>query len=61
MNRLIVHGGFAVDQDAKVVFFRATHQFVGITKQMIEASLRGLEHAIARFGPELAGFHQKSA
>lgn len=57
MNHLIAHGGFAVDQNARVVLFRATHQFEGITKQMIEASLRGLEQAIAQFGPELAGFH----
>ncbi len=58
INRKISFGGFAIDSQSKAVLFRATHQFARITKDMIEASLRGLEQAITQFGPELAAMLQ---
>ncbi|MBI9073792.1 MAG: YbjN domain-containing protein [Desulfatibacillum sp.] len=57
INREILYGGFAIDANSRVLLFRATHPFDRLTKHMIEASLRGLEHAMGLFGTELARFH----
>ncbi|ACL05650.1 YbjN domain-containing protein [Desulfatibacillum aliphaticivorans] len=57
INREILYGAFAVDINARVLLFRATHPFDRLTKYMIESSLRGLEQAMGLFGTELARFH----
>ncbi len=57
INRELLYGAFAIDENSRVLIFRATHPFERLTKYMIEASLRGLEHAMNSFGAELVGFH----
>ena len=60
INRDIFYGAFAMDPNARVLLFRATHPFERLTKHMIEATLRGLEQAMGLFGSELARFHSQT-
>ena len=53
MNQTIVHGAFALDEDAKNLFFRDTLQLENLDRNELEGSIRALSLAMAEHGPEL--------
>ena len=56
MNRALVHGAFALDDDTKYVFFRDTLQLANLDLNELDGSLGALSLAMAEFGSELLGF-----
>ncbi|PID78134.1 MAG: molecular chaperone Tir [Deltaproteobacteria bacterium] len=53
MNREIVHGAFAMDDDESYIIFRDTLQLENLDRNEIEGSLRALELALSEYGEEL--------
>lgn len=56
MNRLLVHGAFALADDARSLVFRDTLQLRTLDREELAASINALELALAQFGTELLGF-----
>ncbi len=53
MNRNMVHGAFAVDEDSKYIFFRDTLQIENLDKNELEGSISALSLALAENSEEL--------
>ena len=53
MNRNLVHGAFALDEDAKVVLFRDTLQIENLDRNELESSIHALSIALSEYGSEL--------
>ena len=53
MNRNLVHGAFALDEDAKVVLFRDTLQIENLDRNELESSINALSIALSEYGSEL--------
>jgi len=60
MNRNLVHGAFALDENAELILFRDTLQLENLDRNELEASIKALSLAMAEYSPELLGFAQKS-
>lgn len=53
MNRTLVHGAFALDEEGKTVIFRDTLQLENLDPNELYASIEALSLALAEHGPEL--------
>ena len=59
MNRTLVHGGFAVDEDGGKVLFRDTLQLANLDLNEVEGTVEALSLALAENAAELIAFsHQ---
>lgn len=56
LNRTLVHGAFALDEEAATVIFRDTLQLANLDLNEIEGSIRALSLALAENAGELLGF-----
>ena len=56
MNRTLVHGAFALDENSEVVLFRDTLQLENLDRNELEASIHSLSLALAEFSSELVDF-----
>jgi len=56
MNRSLVHGAFALDDEGKYLFFRDTLQLENLDLNELEGSIRSLSLAMAEYGGELLEF-----
>ena len=59
MNRELVHGAFALDEEGKRLFFRDTLQLENLDLNELEGTLQSLSLAMAEFGAELLKFAKK--
>jgi len=53
MNRSLVHGAFALDEEGKYLFFRDTLQLENLDRNELEGSIRALSLGLAENGAEL--------
>ncbi len=53
MNRSLVHGAFALDEEGKFLFFRDTLQLENLDRNELEGSIRALSLGLAENGAEL--------
>jgi hypothetical protein len=53
MNREIVHGAFALDNEGEFIIFRDTLQLENLDRNELEGSIRSLELAMSEYGEEL--------
>lgn len=59
MNRTLVHGAFAIDEDGKMVLYRDTLQLENIDQNEVEGTIEALSLALAEYASELISFsHQ---
>ncbi len=56
MNRSLVHGAFALDEEGKYLFFRDTLQLENLDRNELEGSIRALSLGLAENGAELLEF-----
>ena len=56
MNRSLVHGAFALDEEEKVVLFRDTLQLENLDRNELEGSIHSLSLALSEYGSELLDF-----
>lgn len=59
MNRDLVHGAFALDEDAKHILFRDTLQLENLDRNELEASIHALGLALAEHSTELINYAKK--
>ena len=59
MNRTLVHGAFALDEDGKFVLFRDTLQLANLDLNELEGSIGALSLAMAEYGSELLDFSHR--
>ena len=52
MNRNLVHGAFALDEDETVVLFRDTLQLDNLDRNELEGSVHSLSLALSEYGAE---------
>lgn len=59
MNRSLIHGAFALDEDSKMVLYRDTLQLANLDLNEVEGTIEALSLALAEFAGELIAFsHQ---
>jgi hypothetical protein len=59
MNRTLVHGAFALDEDSQMVLFRDTLQLENLDLNEVEGTIEALGLALAEYAEELIAFsHQ---
>lgn len=59
MNRTLVHGAFALDEDSQMVLFRDTLQLENLDLNEVEGTIEALSLALAEHAEELIAFsHQ---
>ncbi|MCP3957834.1 MAG: YbjN domain-containing protein [bacterium] len=58
MNRTLVHGAFAIDENINYVFFRDTLQLANLDFNELEGTIRALSLAMAEYASELLDFHR---
>ncbi len=56
MNRNLIHGAFALDEESKFVIFRDTLQLKNLDFNELEASIIALEMALVEYGDELMSY-----
>ncbi|GJQ60138.1 MAG: molecular chaperone Tir [Candidatus Scalindua sp. AMX11] len=56
MNRTLVHGAFALDEEGKRVLFRDTLQLENLDRNELEGSINALSIALAEYAGELIEF-----
>ncbi len=59
MNRDIVHGAFALDEDGTMVLFRDTLQLENLDLNEMDGTIEALSLALAEFAEELIAFHHQ--
>lgn len=59
MNRVLVHGAFALDEDGTVVVYRDTLQLAHLDPNEVEGTIEALSLALAEFGSELIALSQQ--
>ena len=59
MNRTLVHGAFALDEEGKFVLFRDTLQLANLDLNELEGSIGALSLAMAEYGSELLDFSHR--
>lgn len=56
MNRLLVHGAFVLDDDARTILFRDTLRIENLDSNELEGSIEALSLALAENANELLGY-----
>ena len=59
MNRNIVHGAFALDEESQMVLFRDTLQLANLDLNEVDGTIEALSLALAEFAEELISFHRQ--
>jgi hypothetical protein len=59
MNRSLVHGAFALDEDSQMVIYRDTLQLANLDLNEVEGTLEALSLALAEFADELIAFSRQ--
>jgi len=59
MNRNLVHGAFAMDEDQEYIIFRDTLCLENLDRNELEGSIQALELAMAEYGIELLSYLKK--
>ena len=59
MNRNLVHGAFAMDEDEKYILFRDTLCLENLDRNELEGSIKALELAMAEYGIKLLSYIKK--
>ncbi|ETX00471.1 YbjN domain-containing protein [Candidatus Entotheonella palauensis] len=59
MNRDIVHGAFALDEEGTMVLFRDTLQLENLDLNEMDGTIEALSLALAEFAEELIAFHHQ--
>ena len=59
MNRGVVHGAFALDEDGQMVLFRDTLQMANLDLNEVEGTIDALSLALAEFAHELIEFNRQ--
>jgi hypothetical protein len=59
MNRTLVHGAFALDEDGKWVLFRDTLQLTHLDLNEVEGTIEALSLALAEHAEELLAFSRQ--
>ena len=59
MNRSIVHGAFALDEEGTMVLFRDTLQLENLDLNEMDGTIEALSLALAEFAEELITFHHQ--
>ena len=59
MNRCIVQGAFALDEEGKRVLYRNTLQLANLDPNEVEGTIEALSLALAEFASELIGFNKQ--
>jgi len=59
MNRHLVHGAFALDDDSQVVLYRDTLQLANLDLNEVEGTIKALSLALAEFADELIAFSRQ--
>jgi hypothetical protein len=59
MNRTLVHGAFALDEDQKFVLFRDTLQLENLDLNEVEGTIEALSLALAEHASELIAFSHR--
>jgi hypothetical protein len=59
MNRTLVHGAFALDEEGKRVLFRDTLQVASLDLNEVEATIEALSLALAEHAAELIAFSRQ--
>lgn len=57
MNRLLVHGAFVLDDDARTILFRDTLRLENLDANELEGSIEALSLALAENAMELLGYN----
>lgn len=53
MNRGLIHGAFALDEEGGIILFRDTLQIENLDRNELEGSIRALSLALSEYGSEL--------
>ena len=59
MNRCIVQGAFALDEEDTRVLYRNTLQWTHLDRNEVEGTIEALSLALAEFASELIGFNKQ--
>lgn len=59
MNRTLVHGAFAIDEDGKMVLYRDTLQLENLDYNEVEGTIEALSLALAEHATELISFSRQ--
>jgi hypothetical protein len=59
MNRHIVHGAFALDEEETMVLFRDTLQLKNLDLNELDGTIEALSLALAEFAEELISYHRQ--
>jgi hypothetical protein len=59
MNRNVVHGAFALDEDGQMVLYRDTLQLANLDVNEVQGTIEALSLALAEFGDELIAFSHR--
>jgi hypothetical protein len=59
MNRCIVQGAFALDEEGKRVLYRNTLQLANLDANEVEGTIEALSLTLAEFASELIAFHKQ--
>jgi CesT_Tir_1 len=59
MNRNVVHGAFALDEDGRMVLFRDTLQLANLDANEVQGTIEALSLALAEFGDDLIAFSHR--
>lgn len=58
-NRDLVHGAFALDEEAKLIIFRDTLQLANLDRNELEGSIQALELALAEYSGQLLDYARR--
>ena len=59
MNRCIMQGAFALDEEGKRVLYRNTLQLANLDPNEVEGTIEALSLTLAEFASELIAFHKQ--
>ncbi|MDH3599774.1 MAG: YbjN domain-containing protein [Candidatus Tectomicrobia bacterium] len=59
MNRNIIHGAFALDEDGQMVLYRDTLQLANLDANEVQGTVEALSLALAEFADELIAFSHR--
>jgi hypothetical protein len=59
MNRNVVHGAFALDEDGQMVLYRDTLQLANLDANEVQGTIEALSLALAEFGDDLIAFSHR--
>lgn len=59
MNRNVIHGAFALDEDGRMVLYRDTLQLANLDVNEVQGTIEALSLALAEFGDDLIAFSHR--